>query len=55
MCSIESWSEIAARCEQTSRHHLAQVINGTLLLQHGVYAHVSPDLDSAELMEHIFM
>ncbi|KAB5518306.1 hypothetical protein PHYPO_G00164200 [Pangasianodon hypophthalmus] len=54
MCSTESWSEIAARCEQTNRLDLAQDITSTLLLQDGVMR-LSPGLDSAKLMEHVFM
>ncbi|MCI4394796.1 hypothetical protein PGIGA_G00172870 [Pangasianodon gigas] len=54
MCSTESWSEIAARCEQTNRLDLAQDITSTLLLQDGAMR-LSPGLDSAKLMEHVFM
>ncbi|GAA6083442.1 clathrin heavy chain linker domain-containing protein 1 isoform X1 [Tachysurus ichikawai] len=54
MCSVESWSEIAARCEQTGRLLLAQDITSTLLLQDGVMR-LSPGLDGAELMDHVFM
>ncbi|KAM9450178.1 clathrin heavy chain linker domain-containing protein 1-like [Clarias gariepinus] len=53
-CSIESWSEIAARCEQTERLDLAQDIASVLLLQDGA-VRLSPGLDGAELMEHVFM
>lgn len=53
-CSVESWSEIAARCEQTGRLPLAQDITSTLLLLDGT-VRLSPGLDSAQLMEHVFM
>ncbi|KAK3507217.1 hypothetical protein QTP70_010329 [Hemibagrus guttatus] len=51
MCSVESWGEIAARCEQTGRLPLAQDITSILLLQDGV-VRLSPGLDDAKLMEH---
>ncbi|KAK3523220.1 hypothetical protein QTP86_022946 [Hemibagrus guttatus] len=54
MCSVESWGEIAARCEQTGRLPLAQDITSILLLQDGV-VRLSPGLDDAKLMEHVFM
>uniref|UniRef100_A0A4W4EBL5 Clathrin heavy chain linker domain-containing protein 1 n=1 Tax=Electrophorus electricus TaxID=8005 RepID=A0A4W4EBL5_ELEEL len=52
MCGTESWSEIAARCEQMNRPHLAQEIISTLLSQAGAVC-LSPG--SAKLMEHVFM
>ncbi|XP_076872044.1 clathrin heavy chain linker domain-containing protein 1-like [Brachyhypopomus gauderio] len=54
MCSAESWSEIAARCEHMNRPHLAQEIISTLLSQTGAMC-ISPGTDSAKLMEHVFM
>ncbi|XP_053474948.1 clathrin heavy chain linker domain-containing protein 1 isoform X1 [Ictalurus furcatus] len=54
LCSVESWSEIATRCEQTNRLDLAQDITSTLLRQDGAMR-LSPGLDSAKLMEHVFM
>ncbi|TSN95652.1 Clathrin heavy chain linker domain-containing protein 1 [Bagarius yarrelli] len=54
MSSLENWSEIATRCEQTDRLLLAQDIISTLLLQDGA-VHLSSGLDGAELMEHVFM
>ncbi|KAF4071351.1 hypothetical protein AMELA_G00272250 [Ameiurus melas] len=54
LCSVESWSEIAARCEQTNRLDLAQDITSALLRQDGAMR-LSPGLDGAKLMEHVFM
>lgn len=51
---MESWSEIATRCEQTERLDLAQDITSTLLLLDGA-VRLSPGLDGAELMKHVFM
>uniref|UniRef100_A0AAR2J3F9 Translin-associated factor X-interacting protein 1 N-terminal domain-containing protein n=1 Tax=Pygocentrus nattereri TaxID=42514 RepID=A0AAR2J3F9_PYGNA len=54
MCSAESWSEIATRCEQRGWHQLAQKIISILLSQPGAVC-LSQEQDSVELMEHVFM
>ncbi|XP_058241181.1 clathrin heavy chain linker domain-containing protein 1-like isoform X2 [Hemibagrus wyckioides] len=54
MCSVDGWSEVATRCEQTGRLSLAQDITSILLLQNGA-VRLSPDLEGAKLMEHVFM
>ncbi|KAL7841786.1 hypothetical protein SRHO_G00254770 [Serrasalmus rhombeus] len=54
MCSTESWSEIATRCEQRGWHQLAQKIISILLSQPGAVC-LSQEQDSVELMEHVFM
>ncbi|KAI4891069.1 hypothetical protein NFI96_002406 [Prochilodus magdalenae] len=54
MCNVESWSEVAARCEQRERPQLAQEIISTLLSQPGAMC-LLQEQDSAKLMEHVFM
>ncbi|XP_062864915.1 clathrin heavy chain linker domain-containing protein 1-like [Trichomycterus rosablanca] len=54
MCGAESWNEIATHCKNSNRPQLAQEISSTLLCQPGIIR-LSPDIESAKLMEHVFM
>ncbi|XP_036403079.1 clathrin heavy chain linker domain-containing protein 1-like [Megalops cyprinoides] len=53
-CTVEGWSEIAGRCGLMGRPELARDIDAALMSLHGT-VRLSPGIESAKLMEHVFV
>uniref|UniRef100_UPI0037E8C617 clathrin heavy chain linker domain-containing protein 1-like n=1 Tax=Semicossyphus pulcher TaxID=241346 RepID=UPI0037E8C617 len=52
--SVDDWTDVASLCSELNRADLSQVILSVLLDQSGTRV-LSPDLEGAGLMEHVFL
>ncbi|GAA6230817.1 clathrin heavy chain linker domain-containing protein 1 [Lates japonicus] len=52
--SVDVWSDVASLCSELKRADLSQAVLSILLDQSGTRV-LSPDLDGARLMEHVFL
>ncbi|XP_038586259.1 clathrin heavy chain linker domain-containing protein 1-like [Micropterus salmoides] len=53
-CSVDLWTDIASLCSELNRADLGRAVRSVLLDQSGTRV-LSPDLEGARLMEHVFL
>lgn len=52
--SVDIWTNVASLCSNLNQADLSQAVLSILLVQSGTRA-LSPDLEGARLMEHVFL